>query len=100
MTDAEKTTSTAKELKDEMNWEYKPNRTPTILDVLEYRGGLIEGLRRCTYRGNKQGHTFLIETEEELQERIDDSNAKQTIRPKPPQEPTEPEDINNETQWD
>ena len=100
MTNTKKTSTTAKELKDEMNWNNKPNKTPTILEVLEYKSELIEGPRRCTYRGNKQGHTFLIETKEELQERINDPNAKQTAKPKPPQEPTEPEDINNETLWD
>ena len=60
MTDDEKITVSAKELKEEMNWNNKANKTPTILEVLEFKADLIEGLRQCTYRGNKQGHTFLI----------------------------------------
>lgn len=54
-------------LKDEMKWSKRPNKTPTILEVLlEFKADLIEDLRWCTYRGNTQGHTLLIEAEEEL----------------------------------
>ena len=100
MTDNEKTTTTAKELKEEMRWNNKPNKTSTILDVLEFKAELIEGLRRCAYRGNKQGHTFLIEDKDELRDRIKDQTAIQTTRPKAPQEPSEPDDINNDKLWE
>ena len=100
MTDTKKTMSTAKELKDEMNWSYKPKKTPTILEVLEFKAEMTKGLMKCNYRGGKQGHTFLIETKEELRDRIKDPNAMQTTRPKPPQEPMEPAHINNDKLWE
>ena len=98
--DDEKTPTAAKTLKEEMNWNSKANKTPTTLDVLEFKAALIEGLRKCTYRGNKQGHTYLIETEEELRERTKDEKAELTTRPKPPKEPTEPTDMDDDKQWD
>ena len=70
MTKTKKTMATAKELKDEMRWSNKPKKKPTILEVLEFKAELIEGLRRCTYRGNKQGHTFLVETKDKLWDKI------------------------------
>ena len=101
MTDTEKTNAAAaKELKEEMNWNNKPNKTPTIIEVLEFKAEMIEGLRRCTYRNSKQGHTFLIENNKELQNRVKDPKAVQTTTPKAPQEPTEPEDINDDVQWE
>ena len=99
--DDEKTyTGTAKVLKEEMQWDNKANKTPTILEVLEFKADLIEGLRLCTYRGNKQGHTYLIETEEELRERTKDETAEVTVRPKAPKEPTEPTDMEDDKLWD
>ena len=101
MTDTEKTSdTTATVLKEEMRWNNKPNKTPTILEVLEFKADLIEGLRECTYRGNEQGHTFLIETEEELRERTKDETAEATERPKAPKEPEEPEDMEDDKLWD
>ena len=100
MTDDEKPTTATKELKEEMNWNNKSNKTPTILEVLEFKADLIEGLRKCTYRGNKQGHTFLIENEEELRERTKDKSAEITERPKAPKEPEEPTDMEDDKLWD
>ena len=101
MTDNEKTyTTTAKVLKEEMKWNNKANKTPTILEVLEFKADLIEGLRRCTYRGNNQGHTYLIEEEEELREQTKDKTAEVTERPKAPKEPKEPTDIEDDKLWD
>ena len=83
-----------------MQWTNKPNKTPSILEVLEYKAAIIEGLRRCPYRGNKKGHTFLIETEGELQERIKNKTASITERPKEPIEPVEPRDEDEDAKWD
>ena len=101
MTDTEKTSNTtAAVLKEEMRWNNKANKTPTILEVLEFKADLIEGLKECTYRGNEEGHTFLIETEEELRERTKDKTAEATERPKPPKEPKEPSDMEDDKLWD
>ena len=100
MTNDDDKTKYAAILRDEMEWTKKPNKTPSILEVLEYKAAVIEGLRRCPYRGNKKGHTFLIETEGELQERIKDTTASITERPKEPIEPIEPKDEDEDAKWD
>ena len=54
MTDYERTSdTTATVLKEEMRWNNKANKTPTILELLEFKADLIEGLRECTYRGKR-----------------------------------------------
>ena len=51
-------TKSAVFLRDEMQWTNRPNKTPSILEVLEYKAAAIEGLRHCPYRGNKKGTRF------------------------------------------
>ena len=64
---------------------------PSTLEVIEFKRGLINALIHCPARGSKQGHSYLLEAQDEYRTRIKDPEAKQTVRPREPEEPEDEE---------
>jgi hypothetical protein len=91
--DPEKTgTSTTMNLRGIMDKKLLDIRpAPSTLDVIEFKRGLINALIHCPARGSKQGHSYLLENQEEYRSRIKEPDAKAIVRPKEPEEPTDEE---------
>ena len=64
---------------------------PSTLEVIEFKRGLVNALIHCPARGSKQGHSYLLEDLDEYRSRIRDPEAKQIVRPREPEEPTDEE---------